>query len=106
MLTASTIRRNLSLESFCANAKKLVLECFYRFSHWRQIVNRPNNLLANVLVILGVSILGATLMLVFDDGGTRWLKFILYMVMFASIFSPFLFSSRFSCSFLMGRSRK
>ena len=69
-------------------------------------MNRPNNLLARALIILGVAILGATLMVGLDGGETRWLKFLLYFVMFFSIFSPSLFSSRFSCSFLMGRPRK
>ena len=56
--------------------------------------------------ILAVSIIGAILMMGFDLGGTRWLKFILYLVFFASISSPAVFSSRYSCSVMLRRLRK
>jgi hypothetical protein len=60
----------------------------------------------NIAGVVVFSFIGAFLMIEFDDGGARWLKFILYVIFFASISSSALFSSRFSCSFLMGRSRK
>jgi len=41
-----------------------------------------------------------------DLGGTRWLKFILYVVFFASISSPAVFSSRYSCSGMLRGLRK
>jgi hypothetical protein len=39
-------------------------------------------------------------MLLFDGDGTRWLKFVLYVIFFASIFSPSLFVSSSRCGFL------
>ena len=51
----------------------------------------------NVAGVLLVSIIGAILMMGLDLGGTRWLKFILYVLFFASISSPVVFSSRYSC---------
>lgn len=69
-------------------------------------MNKPKNILNVLLIVLPASILGAVLMMGFDLGGTRWLKFVLYIAMFASIFSPALFSSRFSCALSLRRSRK
>jgi hypothetical protein len=65
-----------------------------------------NRLLINIGGILAVSIIGAILMMGVDLGGTRWLKFILYVVFFASISSPAVFSSRYSCSGMLRRLRK
>lgn len=63
-------------------------------------------LLINVAGILVVSIIGAILMMVLDLGGTRWLKFVLYVIFFASISSPAVFSSRYSCSAALRKLRK
>ena len=62
--------------------------------------------LLNIAAVLAASIIGAILMMGFDLGGTRWLKFILYTFFFTSISSPALFSSRYSCSSLLHRLRK
>jgi hypothetical protein len=62
-------------------------------------------LLTNIACVFAFSVVGATIMMWFDDGGTRWLKFILYLFFFASISSPAIFSSNKACSLLMGRSR-
>jgi hypothetical protein len=62
--------------------------------------------LINIGGILAVSIIGAILMMGVDLGGTRWLKFILYVIFFASISSPAVFSSRYSCSGMLRRLRK
>ena len=56
--------------------------------------------------ILAVSLIGAILMMGVDPGGTRWLKFIIYVIFFASISSPAVFSSRYSCSGMLRRLRK
>lgn len=63
-------------------------------------------LLINIGGILAISIIGAILMMGVDPGGTRWLKFILYAILFASISSPAIFSSRYSCSGMLRRLRK
>lgn len=69
-------------------------------------MDNKKRLLINIGGILAFSIVGAILMMGADPGGTRWLKFILYVVFFASITSPALFSSRFSCSSMLRRLRK
>ena len=69
-------------------------------------MHNRKRILINVSGILAVSILGAILMMGFDLGGARWLKFILYVIFFASISSPALFSSRYSCSVMLRRLRK
>ena len=56
--------------------------------------------------ILAVSLIGAILMMGVDPGGTRWLKFIIYVIFFASISSPAVISSRYSCSGMLRRLRK
>ena len=57
--------------------------------------------------ILAVSIIGAVLMMGLDLGGTRWLKFILYVAFFfCTISSPAVFSSRYSCSGVLRRLRR
>ncbi len=69
-------------------------------------MDNTKRLLANIGGILGVSIIGAILMIGVDPGGTRWLKFILYAIFFVSISSPAVFSSRYSCSGMLRRLRK
>ena len=69
-------------------------------------MNKAKNLITVLLIVLPASVLGAFLMMEFDQGGTRWLKFVLYVAMFVSIFSPAFLSSRFSCSLSLRRSRK
>ena len=69
-------------------------------------MENKNRLLINIVGILVVSIIGAILMMGLDLGGTRWLKFILYVFFFASISSPSVFSSRFSCSGMLRYLRK
>jgi hypothetical protein len=63
-------------------------------------------LLTNIGGILAVSFIGAILMMGVDVDGTRWLKFIVYVLLFASISSPALLSSRSSCSAMLRRLRK
>ena len=62
-------------------------------------------LLRNIAGALAYSIIGAILMMALDPGGTRWLKFILYVLFFASV-SPAVFSSHLSCSSMLRRLRK
>ena len=69
-------------------------------------MDNTKRLLVNIGGILVVSIIGAMLMIGVDPGGTRWLKFILYVVFFASISSPAVFSSSYSCSAMLRRLRK
>lgn len=69
-------------------------------------MDNKNRLLTNIVGVLLVSVFGAMLMIGLDPGGTRWLKFILYVIFFASISSPAIFSSRNSCSIVLRRLRK
>jgi hypothetical protein len=69
-------------------------------------MDNKNRLLINIVGVLSVSLIGAILMMGLDLGGTRWLKFLLYVIFFASISSPALFSSRTSCSVMLRRLRK
>lgn len=59
--------------------------------------NNKKKLMVKFACVLAFSIIGATLVMGFDLGGTLWLKFVLYMIVFASLSSSGLFSSRFSC---------
>jgi hypothetical protein len=59
---------------------------------------RTRKLVFNILAVEISSIVGAILMMGFETGGTRWLKFRLYSIFFASISSPAIFSSSYSCS--------
>jgi hypothetical protein len=68
--------------------------------------NNTKRLLINIAGALAFSIIGAILMMGVDPGGTRWLKFILYALFFASISSPAVFSSHLSCSTMLRRLRK
>ena len=63
-------------------------------------------LLTNIGGVLAFSFIGAILMMGVDPGGARWLKFVLYVIFFASISSPAVFSSRYSCSVMLRRPRK
>jgi Na+/proline symporter len=72
----------------------------------RCVMDRTTKLLLNVGGIAIVAIVGAMLMMAVDLGGTRWLKFLLYVAFFASISSPAVFSSSYSCSSLLRRMRK
>jgi hypothetical protein len=70
------------------------------------MMNRSKNLIINIALILAFALVGSFFMMAFDQGGTQWLKFVLYIGFFASLFSPFLFSSSSSCSLLLSRLRK
>jgi len=69
-------------------------------------MDNRKRLLINLGGILAISIIGAILMTGVDPRGTLWLKFILYVIFFASISSPAVFSSRYSCSEMLRRLRK
>jgi len=86
------------------NQTESVLESLRLFRRYR--MDNTKRLLVNIGGILVASIIGALLMIGVDPGGTRWLKFILYVVFFASISSPAVFSSRYSCSAMLRRLRK
>jgi hypothetical protein len=68
-------------------------------------MDNTNRLLIHISAILGVSIIGAILAIGIDPGGTRWLEFIPYVIFFATISSPALLSSRYSCSEMLLRLR-
>jgi hypothetical protein len=70
------------------------------------MVNNAKNRMINIVIALLVAVIGAILMLGLDLGGTRWLKFVLYMGFFLSISSPFLFSSSSSCRSMLSRLRR
>jgi len=69
-------------------------------------MHNTKRLPVNIGGILIVSIIGAILMIGVDPGGTRWLKLIIYIVFSASISSPAVFSSPYSCSSMLRRLRK
>ena len=68
-------------------------------------MENTKRVLANIAAILAVSLIGAILMMGVGPGGMRWLKFTLYVIFFASISSPAVFSSRYSCSGMLRRLR-
>jgi hypothetical protein len=72
------------------------------------MMNRPKYILINAALILAVSLIGPFFVMGFDQGGARWLKFVLYVGCFASLMSAFLFSSRSSssCSLSLDHLRK
>jgi hypothetical protein len=86
------------------NADYSMLESF-RFD-LECTMDNTKRLLVNIAGVLAVSIIGAILMMGVDLGGTRWLKFILYVFFFATISSPAIFSSFPSCSSMLRRLRK
>lgn len=69
-------------------------------------MNHTKRFIINVALILTVSVIGSFFMMAFDHGGTQWLKFVLYVGFFASLFSPLFFSSSSSCSLLLNHLRK
>lgn len=69
-------------------------------------MENKKRLFINIAGVLIFSIIGALLTMGLDLGGTRWLKFLLYLAFFASISSSAVFSSRLSCSGLLRRLRK
>lgn len=69
-------------------------------------MDNRKRLLINIAGVLVISIFGALLTIGLDLGGTRWLKFLLYLAFFASISSSAVFSSRLSCSGMLRRLRK
>jgi hypothetical protein len=77
-----------------------------KFGYGRFVMDNTKRLLINIGGILAVSIIGAILMMGVDHGGTRWLKFVLYVALFATISSPAAFSSRYSCSGMLRRLHK
>lgn len=68
-------------------------------------MNNSKRLLTDLAIVLALSVAGAMLAAGLDAGGTRWLKFIGYMIFFASILSPSILFPNSSCS-IMGRLRK
>jgi hypothetical protein len=69
------------------------------------MVNNTKNRMINLGIALVIAVMGAILMMGVDLGGTRWLKFVLYVCFFLSISSPLFFSSSLSCS-MFSRSSK
>ena len=69
-------------------------------------MDNTKKLVVNIAGILAVSIIGAVLMMAVDLGGTRWLKFVLYVLFFASISSAAVFPSRLSCAGIFRSTRK
>lgn len=59
----------------------------------------PNRFLVKLAIVAAASVVGALLMTGLDVGGMRWIKFIGYVILFASIFSPSVLFSDSSCSF-------
>lgn len=70
------------------------------------MVNNAKNRMINIVIVLVVAVIGAILMLGLDLGGTRWLKFVLYVGFFLSISSPAFFSSSSSCHSMFSRLRR
>jgi type IV secretory pathway VirB2 component (pilin) len=68
-------------------------------------VNRRGPLV-NVAIVFAICFIGAMLMTGFDHGVTGLLKFFGYLIFFASISSPALFSSHHSFSAMLRRLRK
>jgi len=65
----------------------------------------PKRFLTNLAIVLAVSVVGALLMTGLDNGGMRWIKFIGYVIFFASIISPSVLFPNSSCS-IMSRLRR
>lgn len=68
-------------------------------------MNNPKKLLTNLAIVIAASAVGAGLMTGLDLGGNRLLKFICYVIFFASILSPSLLFPNSSCS-IMSRLRR
>lgn len=58
----------------------------------------PKQFLVNLAIVLAGSVVGALMMTGVDIGGTTWIKFIVYVIFFASILSPSILFSSSSCS--------
>jgi hypothetical protein len=69
-------------------------------------MDNTKKLLIKIGGVLFFSIIGALLVMAVDPGGTRWLKFILYLVFFASFSSLAVRSSSYSCSGMLRTLRK
>lgn len=69
------------------------------------MVNNAKYRMTNFAIALAVAVIGALLTMGVDLGGTRWLKFVLYVGFFLLILSPLFLSSSLSCS-MFSRSRK
>ena len=69
-------------------------------------MDNKKRLFINIGGILAVSIIGAILTTGLEPRGIGSLKFILYIAFFAEISSPAAFSSRYSCSGMLGCLRK
>lgn len=65
------------------------------------IVDNKKKLLINLVLVLAVATIGATLMMGVHTGGTFWLKFLLYLIFFASISSPAIFAPNSSCTSML-----
>jgi hypothetical protein len=59
----------------------------------------PTRFLIKLAIVIASSVVGALLMTGLDVGGTPWIKFIGYVIFFASIVSPSVLFSASSCSF-------
>jgi hypothetical protein len=66
-------------------------------------MDNRKRLFINIGAIVLFSAVCAFVVVQFDNGGTRWLKFVLYLFFFASISSASLFSSNNFCSRLSSR---
>ena len=64
------------------------------------IVDNKKRLLMNLMLVLAVAAIGATLTMGVHSGGTFWLKFLLYLV-FALISSPAIFAPNSSCTSML-----
>ena len=69
-------------------------------------MDNTKKLLMNIGGVLVFSIIGALLVMAVDPGGTRWLKFVLYLLFFASFSSLAARSSSYSCSGMLRSLRK
>lgn len=67
-------------------------------------MNNPKRFITKVVFVLSFSVIGALLMAGLDDG-TRWIKFVGYLIFFASIISPSVLFPTSSCS-IMSRLRR
>jgi hypothetical protein len=59
----------------------------------------PNRFLVKLAIVIAFSVVGALLMTGLDVGGMRWIKFIGYVIFFASIVSPSVLFPNSRCSF-------
>jgi hypothetical protein len=69
-------------------------------------MNNLKRVLINLAIVLASSVVGALLMTGLDAGGARWIKFVAYMIFFASIVSPSVLFLNSSCSLSRWRRRR